>query len=258
MSTLVPSFSDLPVSAAVLLGLGALLGGLVRGFSGFGFAMVFVPLATIAIGPVAAVALIWVVDAPFAFPLAARSVRHAEWREVLPLLAAATLTLPVGVWALVWLDPLVVRWTVALLILAAACLLASGWRYAGRPGLPLSLTTGGISGFCNGLASLGGMPLAVFWLGAQRNDPAQIRHNMMTYFALSTVVSGIVLVAGGLLGRAAVALALPLLVPYAIGLLIGSGGFRVASERTFRRIAYAIIGLAAVLALPPLDIWLRG
>ena len=62
---------------AILVG-ATLLGGLVRGFTGFGFAMVFMPLASIVIGPVAAVGLIWVIDLPFALPLAARSATSSR------------------------------------------------------------------------------------------------------------------------------------------------------------------------------------
>ena len=57
---------------AVLLA-ATLLGGLVRGFTGFGFAMVFMPLASVILGPVAALGLIWFIDLPFALPIAARS-----------------------------------------------------------------------------------------------------------------------------------------------------------------------------------------
>ena len=46
----------LPLDArAATLFVATLVGGLVRGFTGFGFAMVFVPVAAAAVGPAAAV-----------------------------------------------------------------------------------------------------------------------------------------------------------------------------------------------------------
>ena len=78
--------------------------------------------------------------------------------------------LPLGTWALLVLDPIALRWCMAVLVLSLVPLLASGWRYHGRPTVSLSLGVGALSGLCNGMASIGGMPLAVFWLGAQRND----------------------------------------------------------------------------------------
>lgn len=246
-------FPGLPAPGiATLLG-ATLLGGLVRGFTGFGFAMVFMPLASLVIGPVAALGLIWVIDLPFALPLAARAAKRAEWREVVPLLAAASLTLPAGVALLTWLDPLTMRWLLALLVLAAVALLASGWRYHGLPGIPLSLGVGSLSGLFNGLASIGGMPLAVFWLGAQRNDRHKTRANLQTYFGLSTVISGTVLILKGIITLASALMALPLFAIYGFGLWIGMRGFHVASEQTFRRIAYGVIFLSAVISLPVWD-----
>ncbi len=244
------------ISGALTLIAAALLGGLVRGFTGFGFAMVFMPLASPVVGPAAALGLIWVVDMPFALPLALRASRRAEWREVLPLFLAAACTVPLGVWVLRHLDPLLMRWLIALAILLAVAVLISGWRYAGRAGLRLSLFAGAISGLANGMSSLGGMPLAVFWLGAQHGKPQQTRDNLQTYFGLSTITSGIVLVQSGILTWASIWQALPLMVPYGLALIIGTRGFHLASEVVFRRIAYGIIMLAAISAMPAWD-WLR-
>lgn len=235
----------------------ALLGGLVRGFTGFGFAMVFVPLATVVVGPVSAVGLVWAIDAPFALPLAARVSRKAQWSEVLPLLAGATALLPIGVWLLTRLDPLLMRWLIALLILSAVAVLASCWRYHGQPSTPLSLGVGGLSGLAGGLASVGGIPLAIFWLSSQRNTALQMRHNLVTYFALSTIIAGTILAWNGVVTLAVIRQAIVLMVPYGLGLAVGTRGFHRASDITFRRAAYAIIATSALVALPALDPWLR-
>jgi uncharacterized protein len=253
LETLTVALSLTQPSAAILLVLATLLGGLVRGFTGFGFAMVFMPIAGMAVGPIVALGLIWAVDAVFAFPIAVKSFRRADWHEVLPLLFSASLAIPVGIFLLTSTDPHVMRWVLSGLVLTALAILASGWRYHGRAGLPLSLGVGGLSGLFSGMASLGGMPLAVFWLGAQHNDARQTRDNLQTYFALSTLISGSILWYKGLLSQPILWQALPLLIPYGVGLLIGMRGFHIASEATFRRIAYVVILLSAMIALPLWD-----
>ena len=237
---------------AVLLG-ATLLGGLVRGFTGFGFAMVFMPLASVVLGPVAALGLIWFIDLPFALPIAARSARRAEWGEILPLLLTATLALPAGIWLLTWLDRQTMRWLLASLVLFAVALMASGWRYHGRPTVPLSLGVGALSGLFNGMASISGMPLAVFWLGAQRNDRHKTRANMQTFFGLSTIISGTILWWKGILTLGGLLMAVPLFAIYGVGLWAGTHGFRLASEETFRRGAYLVIFLSALISLPLWD-----
>lgn len=255
MSSILSSFMPGVTASGIAVLLAAtLLGGLVRGFTGFGFAMVFMPLASVVLGPVAALGLIWFIDLPFALPIAARSARTAEWREILPLLLTATLALPAGIWLLIWLDRETMRWVLASLVLIAVALMASGWRYHGRPTVPLSLGVGALSGLFNGMASIGGMPLAVFWLGAQRNDRHKTRANMQAFFGVSTLISGTVLWWKGILTGGALMMAVPLFAVYGIGLWAGTHGFRLASEETFRRGAYLVIFLSAFISLPFWDV----
>ena len=240
-------------STLEILTIAALLGGLVRGFTGFGFAMVFVPIATIAVGPKAAAALIWFVDIPFALPLAAAGLRRVDWRELLPLLIGAILFVPAGVWLLINSDPLTARWMVAISILCAVTALATGWRYRGAPGAPLSFGVGGLAGIASGLAQLGGMPIAIFWLAAQKNDARQTRDNLNGFFAILPTVTGVIYWWTGVLTWASVMQALPLLLPYGLALLVGTILFPIASEQTFRRLAYCVIFMAALLAVPLVD-----
>jgi uncharacterized membrane protein YfcA len=244
-------------SAETVLLVAALVSGVVRGFTGFGFAMVFVPLATFVVAPPVAVGLVWALDAPYALPLAAGSLRRAQWGEVVPLLIGATALLPLGAWLLTHLEPRLTRWIVAVVVLAAVAALASGWRYRTRPSRALSLGVGGLSGLSGGVAGLSGLPLAIFWLGSQHNDAAQTRHNLMAYFGLSTVIMGIIFAWQGVVTLPVLAQALLLILPYGAGIWIGARGFRRASDPLFRAVAYAVIAAAAVLAMPVFDGWLR-
>jgi uncharacterized membrane protein YfcA len=136
----------------------------------------------------------------------------------------------------------------------------SCWRPAGAiTGSPArhSLGVGGLSGLTGGLASVGGIPLAILWLSSQRTGALQMRHNLVTFFAASTIISGTVLAWNGVITSAVIRQALILMIPYGLGLAVGTRGFHRASDITFRRIAYAIIAVSAILALPALDPWLR-
>jgi uncharacterized membrane protein YfcA len=236
-----------PLAALVVIG------GVVRGFTGFGFAMVFIPVASMLVGPVAAVALVWVIDMPFALPLAARSLRRADWREVVPLVIGSTAVMPLGVWLLTTLDRGLTRWIIALAIAAALAALVSGWRYAGAPGRRLSLGVGGLSGLTSGLAGLGGVPLAIFWLGAQDKSAGRARDNLQVFFLLTTFTAAAIYGWRGVLTAERFALGALLCLPYAVGLTVGVKGYGVASEQTFRRIAYGVIALSVFASLPLWD-----
>ena len=57
----------------------------------------------------------------------------------------------------------------------------------------------------------------------------------------------------GLFGAKELALSALLGVPYLLGVAIGAYFFRGTSDQTYRRLAYAIIALSALLSLPVLD-----
>jgi uncharacterized protein len=253
LNDLIGNFGFTNPAAFGLLVTAATLGGLVRGFSGFGFAMVFMPLASIAVGPLAAVGLIYMIDLPFALPLAIGSLRKTEWREVLPLIMASALCFPIGVWLLLITEPVSMRWIIVTLVICAAMLLASGWRYRGPGNTRLSAAVGSVAGLLSGMAQLGGMPIAVFWLSAVRTNAAQMRHNLNTYFAAGAVITGGILLWRGVLTPAIFWQAVPLLVPYGLAIWLGARSFHLASEATFRRIAYTIIFATAILSMPLLD-----
>lgn len=227
----------------------ALLAGLVRGFSGFGAAMTFVPIAAVVVGPAAAVILIFVLDLLPAWALVPGVARHCAWREVLPLAVGAGLTIPLGAWLLASSDPTALRWAMPLMSLAAVALLASGWRYAGTPGALLSGTVGSTSGFLGGLTSFYGPPIVLFWLGGSSHHAA-VRANLIVFFAFTTVIGGLSYAAHGLLTHRLVIEGLTLLPVYGAAIWIGVRLFGRASEKTFRLIAYALIALAAVISLP--------
>ena len=229
--------------------LAAGLAGLVRGFSGFGGALVFVPLAGALYDPKVAILVLWVMDTLATVPFLPTHFRRAYWPEVMPLLAGSMLALPLGVWVLVHGDPVSLRWAVCGAVLASTAGLASGWRYRRAPGRAISALVGGIAGFGNGAVGIGGPPLVLFWLGGQ-SDSAQARSNIFAYFALTGAATLVLFMWEGIFTAPAFALGIALLPAYGVPLFLGDRLFRHASETMFRRVAFCICGAAAAMGLP--------
>lgn len=248
-----PPLGHLPTLGAVLgIAAAAVLGGLSRGFSGFGAALVFVPLASAAVGPKAAVPVLALLECvsclaflPGAWPRAAR-------REVATMVAAAICAVPVGATILAATDPVALRWAMVGLVLLAVVVLASGWRYRGPDSVPAVLGVGTVGGLMSGTAMLGGIAPAVWWLGRSA-AAATVRANMNLYFAILTVAVAAAYAWRGLFGWETAWLALAAGPSYAAGLWGGTALFGLASERVFRRAGYALILAAALLGLPLWD-----
>jgi len=234
----------------------AVLAGLVRGFSGFGAAMIFVPLASAIYEPKAAVILLFLVDATVTVPMLIPAFRRCSWREVAPLAIGATVTVPFGVYILTVARPDLLRWVIAAAILAAVTALSCGWRFRRVPNVPGTLAIGGAAGLTGGMASLSGPPIVLFWLGGQSDAPV-VRANIIAFFGLTTVVIGVSYWLNGLFTEDLLVRALALMPIYALALWAGATGFRLAPSPLYRMAALLICAVAAVLALPAWDGLLR-
>ena len=92
-------------------------GGLARGFSGFGAALIFVPLASVGLGTRQAAPLMLVLEVLTVALLTPAAWRIADRREVGWLALGAAAGTPLGAAVLALADPLALRWGVALAIL---------------------------------------------------------------------------------------------------------------------------------------------
>ena len=236
-----------PILAATIAT--AAVAGLARGFSGFGAALIFIPLASAALGPRVAAPLLMLVDNLTTFPLIPAAWRGAARPEVGALAAGALLGAPAGAFLLLQLDPMALRWGMCLLALAMLALLASGWRYHGRPALPLSVAVGAASGLFSGAAQMGGPPVVAYWLGGAI-PAARVRANIVLFFAATGLISAAIYLLGGLLDTGLLLLTAIVAPAYGAGLWCGTRLFGLASDATFRRACFVLIALAAVIGLP--------
>jgi uncharacterized membrane protein YfcA len=108
------------------------------------------------------------------------------------------------------------------------------------PGVSLTLATGAVSGFLNGVASLAGPPVIVFYF----SSPAAMevsRASLIAFFLLCDLVA---LGAGGSLGLVNLQTwqrALCFVPPVAAGVLLGQRAFRRSNPTAFRRHVLALL-----------------
>jgi len=248
-----PGLAAFALATAII----AFLAGMARGFSGFGAAMVFIPVASATLGPVVATPVLLVADLVMTVPLLRRALASCSIDDVKRVGAGALIGFPIGVQVLTSSDPIVIRWTTSLLILCALAVMLSGWRYAGVHSPPVTAGVGLTSGVLSGLAQMGGPPVVIYWLGTDM-AASRIRSNLIVYFAMLTVFGLFLFALKGLLTARVLWLAAAAAPGYGIGIWAGTRLFPFASEATFKRIALALIALAAVVGMPLFDPWIRS
>jgi uncharacterized membrane protein YfcA len=254
------NFSLIPtgVNGNVVVGICAvaLLSGIARGFSGFGSALIFMPLASSIAPPRLVAALLLVIDFVAAAPLLPNAWRQADRKATAVMVAGAFVGVPIGTYFLVRLDPVTTRWIISGFVAALLALLLSGWRYRGKDYTALSIGIGWLSGFCSGLAQTGGPPIVGYWLG--RPIASEIaRANILLFFGGSDFFSLVSYALTGLITADAVRFSCLVGPIYGIGVWLGSRLFGRASETLFRSICYVLIAAAVIVGLPALDGVLR-
>lgn len=172
-----------------VVGLIASLGaGVVRGFSGFGFSALTVAGISLFMAPGAVVPAVLVLEILASMSVWRSAARDLDRAWLKSLVIGNALLVPVGVYMLAHLDPVLLR----LVVGSALLLTATGLRW--RSGQPLHTgpgvlaTAGGLSGFLNGLAASGGVAAAL--LMAACHVPAlAMRGTLITYVSLASAYS---------------------------------------------------------------------
>lgn len=230
----------------------ALVAGIVRGFSGFGTAMVYLPVASHFLSPFEALTTVVMMDLLGPLPIVPRALRDAHRRDVLRLGAGLAVGLPFGVWVLAQVSPDAFRYAVSIVALILLSLLVSGVRYRGRLATPLIYGVGGLGGVLGGITGLAGPPVIMLYM-ASENPARTIRANLILYLLLTDVVTIAVFGVADFLTVQGVVLGLVVMVPFLAGNLIGARLFRPEGERIYRMAAYAIIAVSALQGLPVFD-----
>ena len=223
----------------------AFIAGMVRGFAGFGAAMLMTPAFSALYGPAVGIALCLLLEIVVALPLLLPVVRLVDWRRIGLLLLAAVAAIPIGNLALTWIDSQPMRWLISAIVLAAVAMLASGWRYAGRPNLVATLAAGACSGFLNGLSGMAGPPVIFYYL-AGTEAAALVRANLTTYFVFVDLATLAVFTARQLIGWDTALQALVLAPAVIAGGMVGGRLFPLASERFYRRLALGLLVAVAI------------
>ncbi|WP_439150130.1 TSUP family transporter [Sulfitobacter sp.] len=226
-----------------------IVAGLVRGFAGFGSAMIIMPVAASVLTPVQAVIFLAAAELLGPLPNLSSALRIGTKRDIGLLLAGVVVALPLGLWGLSVMSPEPFGWIVSGVVFALLALLVTGWRYGGVLNRPLVLGTGALGGFMTGFAGIAGPPVIMLYM-ASKLPISVIRANFLLYLVGIDLLLFAMLWGAGLLVWPVVALGLMMGIPNVLANIIGARLFDPQSERVFRTVAYIVIALSAIAGLP--------
>lgn len=228
-----------------------LLAAVCQAATGFGFALVAVPLLSLVLDVKVAVAVCIVLGPTSGILSIAELWRLVRWRTVVVLVLGSAIGAPLGAAILVRSTSTQLRVGVALIMLVSVGLTLAGLKPP-RPRFPsvVSLCVGAISGILRSATSMGGPPVALYLLGLGYKPRAFVATNA-AYFLLGSVVSISALATAGQLTREVLTL-VALCIP---ALFVGSWcgrWLRIRTpERTFRLLVLGVLVGAAIAVIAP-------
>ena len=239
----------LQTEGLVWLALSYLIAGVIRGFTGFGTALIVVPVAGIFLAPETIILLIATSGMLSNIILLPRAWREGDRGEVGILALAAVIGVPLGVAAIAVVDNVTVRWIVTGVIAVTLLAVVSGWQWRGRLGLSGLSAIGFGAGAVGGLTALTGPIALMFYLANARRAEA-VRANMILFLGALDV-----LLIANVAWRHSVSwevvwLGVIVSVPYLISITLGQALFDPSRERLYRVAAYLVVLGAVLTGLP--------
>jgi uncharacterized membrane protein YfcA len=225
-----------------------IVAGLVRGTTGFGGAMLMTPVLSALFGPVPAVVTALLLETAAAVVMFPDALPKVQWRTLLYLTLPAVVTVPLGGYLLMTVDPGIARKMISAVVIVFSSMLLLGLRYNGSPRALTSVALGSVVGALLGATSVGAPPVILYLLSGP--DPVAVTRANLTVFVTAISVIGLVML--GVAGAISVSLAtsaMLLTIPFLFATWLGAKLFARLSDAGVRRIALCLMLFVGVASL---------
>lgn len=233
---------------AVLIALACIvvIAAVVRGCLGFGFSALVVAAGALFVSPALLVPVVILLEIAASAQMLPKALPEVHWRSHNNLLVALALTTPLGVYLLSVAPDKTLRLAVACLVLFLSLLQLSGRKWQGTLRRPVLFAVGLVAGLFNGIAGLGGMPMAIF-LSSTAMPLAQVRATLVMLFFSTEAIFVLSAWWNDLYSVTLVLSALVALLPMALGIALGERLYaRIDEQRLRRAVVWGIFSLAVL------------
>ncbi|MFM2411409.1 MAG: hypothetical protein RL481_2237 [Pseudomonadota bacterium] len=233
------------LAVALMLVFGA---SIVRGLTGFGLAIILVPLLGLIVPPAQAV-VISILLQLLAGPIGLKRILADSERSTATTISiAAMLATPFGVALLSVTPPDVARLAIAGLALAAFGMLFIPASEGAIPGRKETVATGIAAGLLTGFASMPGPPVVPFYM-RRKLPPNVARGSMLLVFFACAIAGSIAAFALGVATLHLLWLSILFYPALYLGTRLGELAFGKVSERAWRTFVGITLGAAGIAAV---------
>ena len=222
--------------------------GIIRGFSGFGLSAFVMSLALTIIPPIELIPVCWWMEFVASVFMIRNGWKDSDKKISVILWLGAVFGLPVGIALTTILDFQTSKIVALVLILILALILLRNFKIQFLSTSVGTISSGVFAGVATGLASIGGMIVAIYVLASQ-NSARRVRASIVLYIFLNSVTTCIFLILFDVMDHKAFVRGVLLAVPSSIGVVLGSILFMQKLEKYYRPfslgllISFSLVGL---------------
>lgn len=221
----------------------------VRGLTGFGMAIILVPLLGLIIAPAQAVTLgilLQLLIGPVGLPAI---FADADRKSAIPIALLAVVTTPIGMFALAATTPDAARLLItAVAVGAFVAVLLPKQAEGHQPGRLAIGGTGIAAGILTGFAAMPGPPVVPFYF-RRHLEPRVTRASMLLIFFATAIAGTLASIWVGLATWKLFLLAVLLFPPMWLGNFFGARHFGHVAPRVWQAMVAVVLGIAAVSAV---------
>ena len=221
------------------------VGGLLRGFLGFGPALLTIPVLAYIYSPTEALVIHIIMEIPSTLFLLPSALKYSHKKTTLPLFISMISFIPVGMYLVVTLDPQIIRRIISIIVLFLVVLLSRGWNFESFIGFKSMVFSGILGGFIQGIAGIGGAPIVAVLMA--RNDSEDVsRGNILLLMAGIVVFSITSQAFYGLMSFNLITLGFMASPIYIGATYFGSKFYNYKGKNLFKKIALFFLSIIAL------------
>lgn len=228
-----------------------LLASFTQGVTGFGLALVAVPLLSLFIPEIRNITPIIVIYSLLTnIIIGYKSIHYVHFKKVIPLVLFGMLATPIGTYMLLYVKVETLKIVIGIVITLTAFAMLKNFKVKIKNEKVSYGIVGFLSGILNGSTGLSGPPV-VLMLTNENMDKEVFRTNLSFYGIITNIFAIIMFIVGGIINTSVLQFTTLYLPALLIGVLVGIKVSNKINEVVFRRITiYLIIvlGLYTVIS----------
>jgi len=228
--------------------IGILFSSLIAGLSGFGYSLIAVPFLLLFHEPTVVVPVAIIHGILLNFLIIKDIWKFIDLKRIYPLMIFGAIGTPIGTTALTFFSPDIVKVITGTLIVIFATILIAGFYVKIQKEKLAFISIGMISGFLNGLTTMSGPPVILFYAN-QKMKKRTFRANLVIYFLFLNIFTFPVLLASNTYNKEILIYALKLSPGVIIGSLLGIMLVKRINNFVFRKITLLLVLLSGVVTV---------